>query len=159
MFAQGRWWIQTQQRAWKRKKKWTKTHLKGGGILPLKSFEGTVDSASVSERLETCNRDKEQGDEKSTTLACARAGGRVTDEQRNKAKAARGVFAAIARRTRGGRGASLGTNSQPPFGIVPGRAAAKNLCPLCLFLLSVFADTFIERNKHVKHLKNTIPFL
>jgi hypothetical protein len=117
-----------------------------------------VDSASVSERLETCNRDKEQGDEKSTTLACARAGGRVTDEQRNKAKAARGVFAAIARRTRGGRGASLGTNSQPPFGIVPGRAAAKNLCPLCLFLLSVFADTFIERNKHVKHLKNTIPF-
>jgi hypothetical protein len=40
-------------------------------------FEGTVDSASVSERLETCNRDKEQGDERSTTLACARAGGRA----------------------------------------------------------------------------------
>ncbi len=56
--------------------------------MPLKSFEGTVDSASVSERLETCNRDKEQGDERSTTLWCARASGRVTDEQRNEAKAA-----------------------------------------------------------------------
>ncbi|CAK9234865.1 unnamed protein product [Sphagnum troendelagicum] len=33
-----------------------------------------------------------------------RAGGHVTDEQRNEAKAARGVFAAMARRTReGGR--------------------------------------------------------
>jgi hypothetical protein len=72
-----------------------------------------------------------------------RAGGHVTDGQRNEAKAARGVFAAMARRTReGGRagtspiatqrgegsaggvrsdgeedprrtGASLGTNSQP----------------------------------------------
>jgi hypothetical protein len=41
---------------------------------------------------------------------------------------------------------------------VPGRAAAKNLWPLCLFLLSVFADTFRERNKHAKHFKNTIPF-
>ncbi|CAK9880935.1 unnamed protein product [Sphagnum jensenii] len=36
--------------------------------------------------------------------AGGRAGGHVTDEQRNEAKAARGVFAAMARRTReGGR--------------------------------------------------------
>jgi hypothetical protein len=84
--------------------------------------------------------------------AGGRAGGHVTDEQRNEAKAARGAFAAMERRTRGGRGRA---SALTPFGIVPGRAAAKNLCPLCLFLLSVFADTFIESNKHVKQFSKT----
>ncbi len=101
-----------------------------------------MDSASVSERLETCNRDKEQGDERSTTLARARAGGwaggraggraggHVTDGQRNEAKAARGVFAAMARRTRGGRGRASALT--PNLWDSSGQGSSQKLMPALL---------------------------
>ncbi len=59
-----------------------------------------------------------------------RAGGHVTDGQRNEAKAARGVFAAMARRTRGGRGRASALT--PNLWDSSGQGSSQKLMPALL---------------------------